>query len=118
MNRDEILSTIKETVQNGYKYLRYSEYYKKEVEERSTDPEDIPWEKVLPEIQIEVKEQKGGEDQGSEYYVILQVTKDGKTMLVMVSGYYSSYDGTDWSYADVSEVEAYQKTVTDYREVK
>lgn len=57
-------------------------------------------------------EYKGGEDQGSYTCVVFEV--DGR--LFRKEGYYASHYGTDWD-GDFSEVEVFEKTVKDYREV-
>lgn len=60
----------------------------------------------------EVKQvaQKGGEDQGSEYYQVFSVGD----FLVKIEGYYTSYDGNDYDSAEFEQVRALQKTVTVY----
>ena len=54
----------------------------------------------------------GGEGQGDYAAVIFSI--DGR--LFRKEGYYASHYGTDWD-GDFEEVEAYEKTVTDYRPV-
>lgn len=54
----------------------------------------------------------GGEGQGEYTAVIFEI--DGR--LFRKEGYYASHYGADWD-GDLEEVEAYEKTVTDYRTV-
>lgn len=55
---------------------------------------------------------EGGEDEGSHAEVVFEV--GGR--LFRKSGYYASHYGYDWD-GEFDEVEAYEKTVTDYRPV-
>lgn len=77
------------------------------------------WEElVLPGYTVDEAEQYGGEDKGSTYYVVYKVTdSDGASCLIKADGYYSSWDGTTWESDCAYEVEAYEKTVTDYRKI-
>lgn len=69
---------------------------------------DYEWENVAD---------KGGEGQGEYRAIVFSITdSSGDTRLFRKEGYYQSYDGSTWD-GDFSEVEAYEKTVTDYREV-
>lgn len=54
----------------------------------------------------------GGEGHGEYIESIIEV--DGR--LFRKTGYYMSYDGSTWD-GDLEEVEAYEKTVIDYRPV-
>lgn len=96
------------------------ENLKREITNNGKDPEydgvfDIS---SLKDFKVEEVAQKGGEDEGSEYYRVYKLSKDSDLMYVKISGYYNSYEGVDWSYGDVIEVEPYEKTVTDWRKVK
>ena len=88
---------------------------KKQVKKGNQDPE---YDLEIDGVTIETVTRKGGEDQGSEYYVVLKVTPNNEaSFLVLCSGYYSSYEGVEWLYGDVYECEAYEKTITAYRKV-
>lgn len=62
--------------------------------------------------EIEEVEQYGGEDMGSEYYVV-QYFKD-HDVYIRTDGYYSSYNGTDWEDGYGCEVRPKEKTITVY----
>lgn len=65
----------------------------------------------LPNIgKTEAIDNYGGEGQGDERWIVFKVGDQ----LFRLNGYYSSYDGSTWD-GGVEEVEAYEKTVTDYR---
>ena len=67
--------------------------------------------------EVRLIEQFGGEDQGTDYYIIFSVTdSDGKKRIFKRCGYHQSHDG---SYLDgpTLEVEPVQKTITVYDEV-
>lgn len=74
---------------------------------------------VLADIGIlRLIENIGGEGQGDYAAMVFSVAStDGATRLFRKEGYYASHDGTTWD-GDFAEVEAYDKTVTDYREIK
>lgn len=59
---------------------------------------------------FKIVENIGGMDEGSYAALILEI--DGR--LFRKEGYYASHYGTDWD-GTMEEVEAYEKTVTDYR---
>jgi hypothetical protein len=80
---------------------------KDEVVFQGKDPEyDADFEKLKAAgFKIETVEQKGGESQGSEYYVVLKLDNGQEQMLVKCDGYYASYEGISWDTAEVYEVE-------------
>lgn len=55
-------------------------------------------------------EQKGGEGEGEEYYLIFSVDEQ----FFRVEGYYTSWTGANWEGAEVEEVEAVEVLVTKY----
>lgn len=55
----------------------------------------------------------GGEGEGDYRAIVFSID----SRLFRMSGYYASHYGTEWD-GDLEEVEAYEKTVTDYRPVK
>lgn len=59
-----------------------------------------------------VEADTGGEGHGEYVFVVVKVGDQ----LFRKEGYYASHYGTDWD-GDFEEVEAYEKTVTDYRAV-
>lgn len=56
-------------------------------------------------------EQKGGEDQGSEWHIVLYFVDHD--VYIKVNGYYSSYDGVDFDDYG-KEVRPKEKTITVY----
>ena len=76
---------------------------------------------VVPGIDgtIEGVMTEGGEGQGDQYVVVLKVvTVDGDDQFFRIDGYYSSYDGVDFSYSSgLYEVAPKSKTITVYEAV-
>lgn len=66
---------------------------------------------ILPSGTAKIVEEFGGEGEGERRWVVFSVNDS----LFRVEGSYTSWDGTDWSYSDLEEVEAVQVTVTEYR---
>lgn len=80
------------------------------------DSYDIPDE--LEGYKLKVEEEWGGEGEGSNIGYVLDVTSpSGEKFFVSVDGYYESNMGSDYSYADVAEVEPYMKQVRDWRAI-
>lgn len=77
--------------------------------------------KQIGDLTFTCVNQEGGEDQGSYYHIILQVTNSsGDSLLMKIEGHYSSYDATEF-YNQLERfkiVEEYERIVKDYREVK
>lgn len=67
---------------------------------------------TLPSGIVKQVEQKGGEGEGSEYWVVFSVNGD---TLFRVEGYYSSWEGTNWDSAELVEVVPVQVLVTQYK---
>lgn len=67
--------------------------------------------------EIKEIEQYGGEDMGSTWYSIKHFIDHD--VYIKVSGYYSSYNGTDFDdyYDDCSEVKPAQKTITVFNKI-
>lgn len=65
-------------------------------------------------------EKKGGEGQGEEYHIVLKIKDEesGHEEFWIHTGFYSSWEGVDWSYGECYQVEPVQKTITVYEEVK
>lgn len=59
-------------------------------------------------------EQFGGMDQGSDLWTVFRILGDDR--LFRKNGYYASHDGSYYDGA-LEQVEAFEKTVTDYRRV-
>jgi hypothetical protein len=76
------------------------------------------WEVKLNNKELEQMEQVGGEDQGTEYYVVWKIPGETRDMFVRASAHYTSYDGTDWSEAQIEFVEPYQKSITAWKTAK
>jgi hypothetical protein len=68
---------------------------------------------TLPSGEAKEIEQKGGEGEGEEYWVVFRV---GDDKFFRVEGYYTSWEGTNWENAEVIEVEPAQVLVTVYKE--
>lgn len=62
----------------------------------------------------------GGEGQGDYAALVFEVTdaQTGVKRLFRKEGFYTSYDSETFWEGAFAEVEAYEKTVTDYREIK
>lgn len=74
------------------------------------DYDDDELKPILGEI-IEVK-QHGGEDQGSNWYCVKHFPKHN--VYIKTSGYYSSYNGTEFDDGYGHEVKPVEKVVTVY----
>lgn len=86
-----------------------SEYYDEEVPEWGYFPTLSLRGETIP---VEWVAEAGGMDKGS---YAMHVFKVGD-QLFRKEGFYQSHYGYDWD-GDLTEVEAYEKTVTDYREI-
>jgi len=67
---------------------------------------------------LEVEDEWGGEGQGDEVGYIFKFNFNNEQFFVRVLGHYNSHEGSDYSYADVDEVESYPKTITAWRTVE
>lgn len=72
--------------------------------------------RVLPGVgELHFVAEDGGEGQGDEIYFVFKVIfEDGSEQLYRVDGYYSSYNGTDWSSGELCPVEVVQRLVNFY----
>lgn len=68
----------------------------------------------LPSGPAKLLEQHGGEDEGSDYWVVFSVNDD----IFKVEGYYSSWEGVNWDSVKLIEVEPVQVLVTKYKKKK
>jgi hypothetical protein len=60
----------------------------------------------------------GGEDMGSEYWVVFSATKDGQTRYFKLEGWYASYEGSTFDdYFAFNEVEKAQKMIDYWKDV-
>ena len=78
--------------------------------------EDNPFENFNSEI----TEDFGGEGMGDHCYYVIKFTRklDSEDFVyVKFNGYYSSYDGKDYSCGKRYIVKPYEKTIRDWREV-
>jgi hypothetical protein len=69
-------------------------------------------------VDLETVKQWGGEGEGDSIGYILKVTEADKSVFVEVTGYYDSYNGSDFSSASVILVEPKEVTVTKYFPIK
>jgi len=99
MNKEQALEFLQTEINKG----SYSGTHPEEIENNLLD--------------FTIISEEGGEGQGDRYTLILRVPTDDGLMLVRVNAHYESNNGTDFSYADVEEVEEYQRTKTAYRPV-
>jgi hypothetical protein len=60
-------------------------------------------------------EQEGGEDQGSDYYVVSKFSRDDDVVYVKHQGYYSSGNGSDYEY--MAFVEPTEVVVIQWKEI-
>lgn len=66
-------------------------------------------------VQLHVKEEEGGDGEGSELTAILEVTRNGKHVAhIRLQTYYSSYEITQWEFEGCQLVEPRQVMVTKY----
>lgn len=84
-------------------------------------PEDTEiWDTdIFKNFDVAYKEHWGGENQGSDYGYIYQLTdkKTKKEHFVKMTGYYQSYVGTDWSEGDVAEVKQVEVKRLEWEEI-
>lgn len=67
----------------------------------------------------EITENFGGEGMGDRCYYVIKFTRKSDSedfVYVQFNGYYSSYDGKDYSYGNRYIVEPYEKTIRAWRE--
>ena len=75
---------------------------------------------ALEEFYFEVIEDFGGEGQGDNCHYVIKFTRKSDSedfIYVKFNGYYSSYNGSDYSYGERYIVEPYEKTVRAWRRV-
>lgn len=71
----------------------------------------------VKDIILTLVEEVGGEDEGSYKHLIFRVehvNRPGLTQWFKKTGYYSSYEGTDWEEGSISEVTPQERTVIVY----
>lgn len=66
--------------------------------------------------EVEIVDDYGGEGEGDTLYNVF-FFKD-HNIYIQINGFYSSYDGCDWSYATWREVKPVEKLVTVYESIK
>ncbi len=119
MDKETVIETIKESVQDGFRFQ--SEYNGKIYNEKKRDPEEMPWDKVFPDLKIKIKvvhSKGGGEGEGDYVERVLKVDFNEETFFVQITASYQSYNGICWDYGRVYEVVPYQQMVTMYKELK
>lgn len=72
--------------------------------------DDTPFDNEL--ITVELVDEYGGEDQGSDYYAVYSFSKDNEKIFVKFYGWYASHYGSE--YQGYKFVTAQQKTITVY----
>jgi len=76
---------------------------------------------AIPEgLEIKTVERVGGcEGGGEDYHEVMKVTvkTSGESFFVKIRGSYQSYEGVIIACEDLTIVEPYERTITDYREV-
>lgn len=65
--------------------------------------------------QLHVTDQHGGEGQGDEWYIVVQVGNTDDYF--RLNAYYSSYDGIDYSCASLDKVQPYEEMVVKWQAV-
>ena len=100
MTKQEIIEEIKRQIQNGVPLNH-----------------ENPEEGTLLGVEISEEDIWGGEGEGDHIGYVLKVTNNKDLFYVIVHGFYDSYNGSDYSYAAVHEVEPYMKTVRDWKSV-
>lgn len=78
---------------------------------------DVEWEEIwssewtdLGDFKVRRIDSYGGEGQGNEYWMVLEVEFSDVTKAFEVSGYYASYDGG--YYEEIKEVKPQDKVIT------
>lgn len=69
--------------------------------------------KTVGDVNIQVVEDFGGADQGSQRYLVFSLEKNGETEYWQKDGYYASHYGTDWD-GEFYQVKPVEKTITVY----
>ena len=102
MKAEEILEKLREArSENGDEvcYEFSSNYYSKE----------------LGLGEVEEVDSHGGEGQGEDWYVVAHYKEHN--VFIKISGFYSSYNGTDFDGYDFEEVKPREKVITVYDKV-
>jgi hypothetical protein len=85
--------------------------------------EDLDWSDIVDELEdgdingfsLKSVERVGGEGQGDHVHWVFTITdSEGNITFWKKNGYYSSYDGSDWSYGDLRQVTPKVKEVKYY----
>jgi hypothetical protein len=76
------------------------------------DDSVVEFKKQLAEanINFELVDRYGGEDQGSDYWSVYSFTDGMQVVFIQFQGWYASYDGS--TYEEFYEVQAVEKTIT------
>lgn len=90
MTKSEIIAEVKEQMRKG----NHPEY-----------------EMEIAGVEITQEDQVGGEDEGSDYYYVMNFKTDTENFNLLISGHYDSNNGTDFTYGDVTEVVKGSRTV-------
>jgi hypothetical protein len=68
----------------------------------------------IDEYTLNCVEQYGGEDCGSNYWIVFSIEKDGEKKVYRCDGSYYSYDGVEMDANDSYEVEPQEKTIIEW----
>lgn len=114
MNYQEILVNLQEFYKDDEDNIQDRDYENGFNEFAYAEDGDVPGVGTFKEI-----EQKGGEDEGSEWYSIKHFPDHD--VYIKVEGYYTSYDGTNFDgewHGNVYNVRPEKVTITVYKRVK
>jgi hypothetical protein len=64
---------------------------------------------------VKLEDEFGGEGKGDEYYYVWSITTKDGTQYFKVDAYYSSWNGTHWDDAELTEVEPVEVVKREWR---
>ena len=100
----ELLDNFDSDTINGFFESCYEDNYYGEQEDKDA--------LTAAGIAVELIDNYGGEEQGSQYWSIYKFTKGDESVFVKFNGYYASYVGSEFQ--EFMFVEPKQKTITVY----
>jgi len=112
------LEQVKEALNTEHKYIGYSD---KEYEGEGKDIIRDERNFVYEGHKFDFEEQYGGEDMGSEYWIVFSVTSlsDASDIVYYkVPGWYQSHYGSELEWDSIFEVESVKKTINVWEETK
>lgn len=75
---------------------------------------DLCWGDFTEKTGVTQVEEWGGEDEGSSIGYTVKFDVDGETIYLKITGYYDSWNGTDWDDGTVRLVKPVERMVTFY----